>query len=102
MADPEKAVATSATEEEMSEEEMEEEEGGERKELVDKLMKDPQVLAALQTKLRRFLGTHSGYISVSWHALLIDSYGTQELDLKRLARERILAFAFISCMYCCY
>ncbi|XP_027221198.1 nucleosome assembly protein 1-like 1 isoform X1 [Penaeus vannamei] len=63
MADPEKAVATSATEEEMSEEEMEEEEGGERKELVDKLMKDPQVLAALQTKLRRFLGTHSGYIS---------------------------------------
>ncbi|KAK4306081.1 hypothetical protein Pmani_022076 [Petrolisthes manimaculis] len=50
----------------MSEEEVDdvEEEGeeGERKELVDKLMKDPQVLAALQTKLRRFLGTPSGYI----------------------------------------
>lgn len=44
--------------------EVDEEEGaGERKELVDKLMKDPQVLAALQTKLRRFLGTPSGYIS---------------------------------------
>merc|ERR1739838_418162 len=63
MADPEKG--TTAPEETVSEEEMEEEEeeGGERKELVDKLMKDPQVLAALQTKLRRFLGTPSGYIS---------------------------------------
>lgn len=53
----------------MSEDEVEDVEeevvGGERKELVDKLMKDPQVLAALQTKLRRFLGTPSGYISVS-------------------------------------
>ena len=50
--------------EEPSDEEMAED-GGERKELVDKLMKDPQVLAALQTKLRRFLGTPSSYISVS-------------------------------------
>ena len=37
----------------------------ERKAYVDKLLKDPQVLAALQTNLRRFLGTPSGYISVS-------------------------------------
>ncbi|XP_071531261.1 nucleosome assembly protein 1-like 1 isoform X2 [Panulirus ornatus] len=68
MADPEKGTPTVPTvEEEMSDEEVdevdEEEGAGERKELVDKLMKDPQVLAALQTKLRRFLGTPSGYIS---------------------------------------
>lgn len=70
MADPEKGTAAPAAEEEMSEEEVddveEEGEGGERKELVDKLMKDPQVLAALQTKLRRFLGTPSGYIGVRY------------------------------------
>jgi len=64
MADPEKGTTAAPEEETVSEEEMEdEEEAGERKELVDKLMKDPQVLAALQTKLRRFLGTPSGYIS---------------------------------------
>ena len=68
--DPEKGTvpAVAATgEEEGSEEEVmeEEEEGDQRKQLVDKLMKDPQVLAALQTKLRRFLGSPSGYISVS-------------------------------------
>ncbi|KAG7162464.1 nucleosome assembly protein 1-like 1 isoform X2 [Homarus americanus] len=71
MADPEKGTeatpAPTQEEENMSEDEVEvdedEEGGGERKELVDKLMKDPQVLAALQTKLRRFLGTPSGYIS---------------------------------------
>jgi len=46
------------------EEDMEDDDDSvERKELVDKLMKDPKVLAALQTKLRRFLGTQSGYIS---------------------------------------
>ncbi|XP_076033735.1 nucleosome assembly protein 1-like 1 isoform X3 [Oratosquilla oratoria] len=62
MADPE---AGTAPEEDMTEEEMEEgdEEAAERGELVDKIMKDPQVLAALQTKLRRFLGTPSGYIT---------------------------------------
>ena len=65
--DPEKAAADTpaAAEEEVSEEEMEEDDGDQRKELVEKLMKDPQVLAALQTKLRRFLGSPSGYISVS-------------------------------------
>lgn len=76
MADPEKGTTAPAMEEDMSEEEVEDVEdeeggGGERKELVDKLMKDPQVLAALQTKLRRFLGTPSGYISVGWKLLVI-------------------------------
>uniref|UniRef100_A0A0P4WGJ0 Nucleosome assembly protein 1-like 4 n=1 Tax=Scylla olivacea TaxID=85551 RepID=A0A0P4WGJ0_SCYOL len=67
MADPEKGAPAPAMEEDIDEEDVEdvedEEGGGERKELVDKLMKDPQVLAALQTKLRRYLGTPSGYIS---------------------------------------
>lgn len=70
MADPEKGAPATAMEEEVDEDEVEEVEdeegGGERKELVDKLMKDPQVLAALQTKLRRYLGTPSGYISVRY------------------------------------
>lgn len=70
MADPEKGAPAPAMEEDIDEEDVEdvedEEGGGERKELVDKLMKDPQVLAALQTKLRRYLGTPSGYISVRY------------------------------------
>lgn len=70
MADPEKGAPATAMEEEVDEDEVEEvedEEGGaDRKGLVDKLMKDPQVLAALQTKLRRYLGTPSGYISVRY------------------------------------
>lgn len=65
MSDPQSGTNANPPEEEMSEEEMIEEEGEERREFVDKLMKDPQVLAALQTKLRRFLGTPSSYISVS-------------------------------------
>ena len=70
MSDPEKGAPAPAVEEDIDEEEVDEVEdeegGGERKELVDKLMKDPQVLAALQTKLRRYLGTPSGYISVRY------------------------------------
>ncbi|KAL7647993.1 UNVERIFIED_CONTAM: hypothetical protein RMT77_001609 [Armadillidium vulgare] len=60
MTDPK--IEANPPEEEMSEDDVVEE-GEDRKELVDKLMKDPQVLAALQTKLRRFLGTPSNYIN---------------------------------------
>ena len=35
-----------------------------RKELVDQLMKDPQVLASLQDRLHKYLGNPSGYVEV--------------------------------------
>lgn len=37
-----------------------------RKELVDQIMNDPQVLASLQERLHRYIGHPSDYVDVSW------------------------------------
>jgi len=65
MADPEKAQAKPEQEDaEMAEEGDDDQavDADTSKELVSKLMKDPQVLASLQDRLQKYLGHPSGYI----------------------------------------
>ncbi|KAF2360480.1 Nucleosome assembly protein (NAP) [Trinorchestia longiramus] len=67
MADPEKAEPKPVSQEdtEMASDDAEEEgamDESSRKELVDQLMKDPQVLASLQERLHRYIGHPSDYI----------------------------------------